>query len=285
MKKLTLNEQFSTKLNRLPLKVEQLFYMGSDLSEFTDSPIVAIVGTRKPTPYGKTVTEELASKLARAGVVIISGNALGIDVIAQKAAIAAGGSVISVVPSDLNHIYPATNRPFVDKIIATGGTLLSEHESNVQPMAHEFLDRNRIIAALSDIVIIPEAAERSGSLNTAKHAKQIGVAIGAVPGQVTSTLSSGTNKLLKDGAHIIRNADDVLELLNIDKSQQQTSLNLTGDNDAQTAVLKAVQSGIVDPQEIQSETNLSPQDYMTAVTMLEVSGRVTTTDLGTLRLL
>jgi DNA processing protein len=172
-----------------------------------------------------------------------------------------------------------------EQIIKQGGTILTEFGPGHNPMAHDFLDRNRIIAALSDIVIIPEAAERSGSLNTARHAKEMGVPIGAVPGQVTSSMSSGTNKLLKDGAHIIRNVEDILELLHIDTSQRQMTLNLEGDNDAQTAVLLAVSEGIVDPHEIQIKTQLPATEFQMAVTMLEVQGRLTSTDLGTLRLL
>lgn len=284
MKKLVLSAHLQTKLDRLKKKAGELQYLGSDLSTLENQRIVAIVGTRKPTPYGKTVTEQLAEGLARAGVSVISGNAMGVDVIAQKAALGAGGRVVAVVPSGLDNIYPATNRPHAKAVIENGGTVISEFEAGHVPTRYDFLHRNRIIAALSDLVLIPEAAEKSGSLNTAKHALEMKIPIGAVPGPVTSNLSSGTNKLLKDGAHVIRNADDVLELLGMDKAQQ-TSLNLQGASPAESAILKAISEGIVEPYEIQIRAGISTTDFQIAVTVLEVQGRLTSTSVGTLRLL
>jgi DNA processing protein len=284
MKKLTLSTLLSTKIDRLNKKVSTLHYIGTDPSLFDSQPIVAIVGTRKPTPYGKAVTEQLADGLARAGITIVSGNAMGVDAIAQKSALQAGGRVISVIPSGLDVIYPATNRTLAKNICDGGGAVISEFGLGHTPTRYDFLHRNRIIAALSDIVLIPEAAEKSGSLNTAKHAFDMNIPLAAVPGPITSTMSSGTNALLKDGAKVVRAIEDVLEILGVTRAKQ-TSMNLEGNSAAETAVLHAINNGIFDIHEIQTETKLSTADFQMAVTMLEVAGRIKTADVGTLRII
>ncbi len=272
MKKLTLSEPFKPKLDRLPVKVGDLSYLGEDLSTFKDKPIVAIVGTRKPTPYGKMMTQKLAEDLARAGVVIISGLALGIDGLAHESALKAKGLTIAVSPGGLNKIYPATNKPIADKILANHSTIISEYPADHQPRKVEFLERNRIIAALSDLVIIPEAAVGSGSLNTAKHAKEMNIPICVVPGNVTSPMSSGTNNLLKEGAHAITEATDVLKMLGLSNLNDQLKLDLVGDSPQETIILQKIALGYTDGVELQIETLLSTVEFQSAVTMLEVQG-------------
>lgn len=284
MKKLVLNGQFNAKLSRLDVKVGELTYLGADLADYENLPIVSIVGTRKPTPYGKMMTEKLAEDLARAGVVVVSGNALGVDVIAQESALKAGGRVISVLPSGLDNIYPATNRQIAEKIIVSNGTLITEFEPGHVPMAHDFLHRNRIVAALSDAVIIPEAAIRSGSLNTAKHAKAMNIPVFVVPGNATSPMSGGTNQLLKEGARVITEASDIYETLGIKKTNRQTELDLEGDNDAESLVLQAIANGVFDQDSLALETDLSIIDIQTNITMLEVRGRIAQDSLGFWRL-
>jgi len=280
MNKLTLTEPFHKKLSRLPNKVGDLTYLGADLASYDDLSIVAIVGTRKPTPYGKMMTEKLASELTRAGVIIVSGNALGIDVIAQSSALKAGGRVISVLPSGLDNIYPATNRAVAEKITKSGGTLITEFEPGHVPMAHDFLHRNRIVAALSDLVIIPEAAARSGSLNTANHAMNMQIPVCVVPGNVTSPMSGGTNQLLKVGAHVVTETEDILRLLGIDSKSKQTQLNLVGETPAETIILEKISLGVADAETLQTETNLSTVEFQSAMTMLEVQGRIAQNSLG-----
>jgi len=284
MKKLTLSNHFKNKLNRLKDKVGPLTYLGADLSEYDNKPMVAIVGTRKPTPYGKMMTEQLAEGLARAGVVVISGNALGVDGIAHSATLLAGGKTISVLPSGLDNIYPATNRQIGLDIVKSGGTLISEYPSDHQPRKEDFLHRNRLIAALSDVVVIPEAAANSGSLNTANHAKQMDIPICAVPGNTTSPMSAGTNYLLKTGGQVVTEAGDILKLLNIDTSQKQTQLDLMGDSPAETLILQKIAAGLTTNDQIQTGSDLSTAEFQTAITMLEVQGKVAQNSLGSWRL-
>lgn len=280
MNKLVLTPYFQKRLGRLKNVVGDLTYIGADLSSYDNLPIVAIVGTRKPTPYGKMMTEKLAEELARAGVVIVSGNALGVDVMAQQSAVKAEGRVIAVLPSGLDNIYPATNKPVADKILKTNGTLITEFEPGHIPMAHDFLHRNRIVAALSDLVIITEAAARSGSLNTASHAMNMHIPVCVIPGNVTSPLSSGTNQLLKNGAHAITETADILKLLGLDGKTTQMQLDITGETPQETILLQKIALGITDAENLQAESMLSTVEFQSAMTMLEVQGRIAQNSLG-----
>ncbi len=278
MKKLVLEGTTADKLSRLSKKVAMLHYVGIDPKRLIEGPIVAIVGTRKLSPYGQQVTEMLSSGLARAGVTIISGNALGVDVFAQKCALEAGGKVIAVVPSGLDNVYPATNRRVADAIVSSGGAILSEYEAGHKPMRHEFLDRNRIIAALSDAVIIPEAAEQSGSLNTASHALKMQIPVYAVPGPITSQLSGGTNALLKNEARVITEVEDILHILNI--SHQNSQQSLLGSNEQETAILSAISNGVHDVALLGIQLQLATSELQNSLTMLEIDGRVYQNSIG-----
>jgi DNA processing protein len=284
MNELKLTSTFKSKLDRLPIKVRNLSRLGADLTTYEGLHVVAVVGTRKPTPYGKMMTEKLTEELTRAGVVIISGLALGIDCIAHQACLKATGRTIAVSPGGLAKIYPATNEPIAREIIDKNGTIISEYAADHRPRRYDFLQRNRIIVALSDLVLIPEAAEQSGSLNTAGNAMKMNIPVCVVPGNVTSPMSSGTNNLLKQGAHVVTETADILKLLNIDTKPNQLTLNLVGDTPEETAVLQKIALGHLDPTELQAETLLSTIEFQSAITMLEVQGRVAQDSLGTWRL-
>ena len=284
MKVLKLTPALKKKLDRLSEQIKTLSYVGEEPTSFENSKIVAIVGTRKPTPYGKLMTERITEDLARAGVVVISGLALGVDGIAHSTCLKAGGKTIAVIASGLNHIGPATNKPIADNIIKSGGTILSEYSHNHQPRKVEFLERNRIIAAFSDAVVITEAAGNSGSLNTANHAKSMNIPVFAVPGNVTSPLSTGTNHLIKNGAQAITEGNDVLKHLGITEKNTQLSLDLVGDTPEETIILQKIAHGATSAVDIQLQTKLSTVDFQTAATMLEVQGKITQDSLGNWRL-
>ncbi len=281
MQTLSLNTRFLKKLKRLKKEAKELSYDGADLNSYQNSPFVAIVGTRRPTPYGKLITEKLATELSRAGVIIVSGLALGIDSLAHRAVVKSQGRTISILPSGLKNIYPASHTLLVKQILANNGTIVSEYSPNHRPRKAEFLERNRLIAAFSDAVIIPEAAARSGSLNTAGHAKTMGIPILAVPGEVTSPMSAGTNYLIKNGAGVITETTDVLKILGIKQDVLKVTTKLTGNDKNQTAILDALSMGINSSHDIQSHTKLDTADFQTAVTMLEIQGRITINSVGT----
>lgn len=234
---------------------------------------VAIVGTRKPSSYGKEVTQQLAYDLAKKGIVIISGLALGVDALAHKAALEAGGTTIAVLGNGLPKIYPSTNKALAEQIVKSGGAILSEYEEGTPPIGFRFLERNRIVSGLADAVIITEAASRSGTLNTAGHAIEQGKEVFVVPGNITSPLSAGCNALLRQGAIPVTKTEDILEVIAPELLQSQTVLAL-GNTPAETAIITLLQSGVRDGEELQQKSKLAPHDYSSTLTMLEIDGVV-----------
>ncbi len=173
---------------------------------------VAVVGSRKPTVYGKTVADRLADELARKGVVVVSGMARGIDTIAHRAALAASGSTLAVLGSGMKVCYPPENASLF-KALSEGSSsaVMSEFPLDTPPNAYNFPRRNRIISGLSWATVVVEATSESGALITADFAAEQGREVLAVPGPVTSPNSQGTNRLIKEGAKLVETADDILE--------------------------------------------------------------------------
>lgn len=232
---------------------------------------VAIVGTRKPTPYGKEIGYKFAYELAKKGVVVIRGLALGIDAIAHRGALDAGGTTIAVLANGLPHIYPASHKALAQQIVAKGGAIMSEYEQETDARSHQFLERNRIVSGLSDAIIIIEAAARSGTLNTAAHALEQGKEIFVVPGNITSPLSAGCNSLIKQGAHPATRVEDILEVIAPDMLRPQTALAF-GSTPAETTIIQLLQSGLRDGDELQKISQLSVAEYSQTLTMLEING-------------
>jgi DNA processing protein len=239
-----------------------------------NQPTVAIVGSRKPTDYGKYVTLKLASQLAARGVVIISGLALGHDALAHQGALNGGGITVAVLGSGLNNITPRSNAGLAREILQQNGAIISEFEPDMPVLGHQFLERNRIISALADVVIIVEANARSGSLNTAMHALEQGKELMAVPGNITSPLSVGTNKLIFQGAAPVLSVDDVLEKLGmLAVAEQDGELPLVN-NETERKIMETIKKGTTDGDEIIKKLKISAADFNQAVTMLEIAGLV-----------
>jgi DNA processing protein len=186
-------------------------------AEVTTSAVrsVAIVGSRASTAYGEHVTAELAYGLASREVDVVSGGAYGIDAVAHRSALAAGGGTVIVSAGGLDRPYPAGNASLYDRV-GEAGLLVSESPPGSAPQRLRFLSRNRLIAALSSATIIVEAAARSGALNTARHCQVLGRALMAVPGPVTSPMSAGCHALLRrdlEPARLVTSVDDVLDIV------------------------------------------------------------------------
>ena len=258
-------------LSEIPSPPKQLYVMGTLPAERL--PSVAIVGTRKPSSYGKEVTQRLAYDLAKKGLVIISGLALGVDGIAHRAALEAGGITIAVLANGLPQIYPATHKDLADQITKQGGAVLSEYEPETSARTYQFLQRNRIVSGLSDAIIITEAAARSGTLNTAMHALEQGKEVFVVPGNITSPLSTGCNTLLKQGARPVTCADDILEVIAPDLLQSQATLAL-GNSPLETTIIQLLTSGVRDGEELQRRSGSTISEFNTALTMMEITGSI-----------
>lgn len=192
---------------------ERLFYKGA-LPE-ADRPLVAIVGSRKPTAYGALVTETLARELAQVGIGVVSGLALGIDGIAHRATTAAGGYTLAVMARGLDTTYPASHRQLEREMLETGGGIISEYRAGTPPLKQHFVARNRLISGVAQATLVTEAARKSGSLITARFALEQNRLVMAVPGATTSALSVGTNELIKAGAIPVTTRDDILDALGL----------------------------------------------------------------------
>ncbi|WP_376796238.1 DNA-processing protein DprA [Thermogemmatispora sp.] len=212
---LTLRDQLYPPALRRLSDAPPVLYLRGQLSP-GDHCALAIVGTRRMSAYGKLATERLASELARHGVTIVSGLALGVDTAAHTAALAAGGRTIAVLACGLDQAYPGSNVQLARRIATSGqGALLSEYPPGVYPDSGNFPARNRIIAGLALGVLVTEAPQKSGALITARYALEAGRDVFAVPGNMFSRGSEGVNRLIQDGAHLITGVQDILDALNL----------------------------------------------------------------------
>jgi DNA processing protein len=260
---------FPNRLQNIPQPPRSLYYSGSVPSYQLG---VSIVGTRKPTPYGRQVTTELAERLAERSAVIVSGLAHGIDSIAHEAALKVSGITLAVLPSSLDAIYPAAHRGLAQRIVDHGGALFSEYSPGTTPYPSNFLERNRLVSGLGDIVIVTEAALRSGTMNTVSHALEQGRDVYAVPGPITSAMSAGCNTLIAQGATPITNVEDFVEHLLPNTSTVQ--LPLMAYTAEEQSIMSILTNGIVEGEVLQKESGLDAALFTKTLTMLELRGAI-----------
>jgi DNA processing protein len=179
------------------------------LGEALGAPVVTVVGTRRPSPYGREMAYALGRDLAQAGVTVVSGLALGVDAASHRGALDARGTPVAIVANGPDIAYPRTNTDLWRRL-AERGVIVSELPPGQRPLRWSFPARNRIMAAAGDVTVVVEASKPSGSLITAAFAEKLGRTVGAVPGRATSRSAEGSNELLRDGAAVIRSADDVI---------------------------------------------------------------------------
>jgi DNA processing protein len=251
-----------------------LLYARGELKEI-DHLAVAVVGTRRLSAYGRQVTRDLVMGLVRNGVTIVSGLARGIDAVAHKTALEAGGRTIAVLGSGLDCIYPAEHRSLVKEIVAGHGAVISEYGLGIQPEAKNFPPRNRIISGLSLGVIVVEAGERSGALITANFALEQGRDVFAVPGNINSVASQGPNRLIQDGAKLVTNVDDVLDELNLQMVVEQTAVQLLLPETAEeAALLSQLTYQPIHVDELGRATGFPTSLVSSTLTMMELKGMV-----------
>ena len=249
-----------------------LYIKGDILAE--DAWAVAIVGTRRYSSYGRQVAENISHTLARNGITIISGLARGIDGIAHRAAMDAGGRTIAVLGSGLDILYPPEHRALAEEI-SNKGALISDYPLGTPPDGSNFPPRNRIISGLSKIIIVVEAGERSGALITATYAAEQGKDVFAVPGKISAPMSKGTNLLIKQGAHPLLDPQDVLDLLNMTLVAEQRVIRKVLPSDPKEAVLyQAVGEEPLHVDEICSQVNLPIEEVTSTLALMELKGMV-----------
>lgn len=252
---------------------KQLCVVGGDVNELLKRPSVTVVGSRKVSAYGRAVTMNLAGELAKAGVVIISGLALGVDSLAHKAALQVGGLTIAVLPSGVENVYPAGHLGLSKQILQQGGALISEYPDHEAARKHYFIARNRLASGLGDALLITEAAEKSGTLHTANFALEQGRPVLAVPGNITSPTSAGTNNLIKTGAVPVTSVQDIFYVLGLDAGQPKREAPRSGNPDEQL-ILDLIFSGVSDGADLLGQSELEVRLFNQTLTMLEIRGLI-----------
>lgn len=268
-----LDDGYPRILREIPGPPPVLYYRGT--LPLDTEPTVAIVGTRRATPYGRDATTRIASELASAGVTIVSGLAKGIDGFAHRAAIDAGGKTIAVMASGVDIIYPPEHRQLAERVVESGA-LVSDYPPGTKPDAPNFPARNRIISGLSLATVVVEAPSRSGALITVGFAADQGRDVYAVPGSILSGASEGTNRLLRQGATPLTSAADLLDDLHLAPAAQQeepaqTAFPITDEERAIYALVTAEPQHI---DELAYSAGLTISQASALMTMLELKGLV-----------
>ena len=237
-----------------------------------DEPAAAVIGSRRPSEYGRTVAYSLGRGLGAAGVPVVSGLALGIDAIAHRGCLDGGGFTIAVLASGVDVAYPRTNRRLYERI-RERGSIVSEMPPGSRPLRWQFPARNRIMAALGQLTVVVEAAERSGTLITADFAAEIGRDVAAIPGCVTSEVAAGTNGLLRNGAALVTGAQDVLDLLFGVGAREVPSEAPPALDPVEQTVLAQVTRG-ASIHELAGETGLAAAVIRSTLARLELHGLI-----------
>lgn len=252
-----------------------LFALGQ--SEALERPRVAIVGTRRASSYGKSVTEHFAQVLSHSGCTIVSGGAIGIDATAHEAAIMAGGTTACVLPCGVDVAYPPRHIGLFRRI-QEAGCLLSPFACFEPCTNHRLMARNKIVAELAQGLIVIEAPLESGSLITARYARELDKPVFVVPGPVTQDTFAGSHQLIREGAQLVDKPEQVLAELGIEAAGHPSATNtLSGD---ELLVHQALSGLGKSPEALGQETGLSVAEVLTALTMLEIEGIVQRVDTG-----
>jgi len=276
IKILTIDDAAYPKLLKQIYDPPLLIYYRGDLEAFSDFAL-AIVGTRKFTHYGQQVTEKMVRELIANGLTIVSGLALGIDTLAHLAAVDAGGNTIAVLGCGLDQqsIYPSQNRYLADKIQAHGGIIISEYPLGTMPLRHHFPQRNRLISGLSLGTLVIEAGEKSGSIITAMHALEQNRDVFAIPGNIYSDYSAGTNSLIKLGAKLVSGAKDIIESLNLTDAVAYTeNKKIIPETNEEKLILAHLSYEPLHIDELKQLTKLDTSIINSTLTIMEMKGQV-----------
>lgn len=270
-------------LGDLPYPPAGLWSLG-DIGTIDAAParMVAIVGTREASAYGERTATRLAAAAARAGLVVVSGLARGVDAAAHRAAVEARGRTVAVMGPGVDVPYPASHRE-LHRLVQDNGVALSEMEPGTKAFRGCFPRRNRIIAALSAVTVVVEAGFKSGAINTASQALELGRTVAAVPGPIDEPRAAGSNQLIRDGAQVITGVDDLLMLFGLSTSHAAVSQAGSPDYGAQAdrmlspedrAILRALGGRPVPAHEVAFATSLSVRQCSEGLLRLELAGLV-----------
>lgn len=267
-----MDENYPRRLKEISQPPPVLYVRGEIIPK--DEWAVAVVGTRKLSPYGRQVAEEVAGFLARNGVTVVSGLARGIDSVAHRAALNAGGRSIAVLGNGVDHIYPAENSNLAEKMIENGA-LISDYPLGTPPDAAHFPIRNRIISGLSIATVIVEAGQKSGALITAEFAANQGRDVFAVPGKIFAPQSKGTNRLIRDGAHPLLNPEDLMAALDLTMvTEHQTARTVLPADATEAALFKVLGHEPKHVDEIGMLAKMPIEQVSATLALMELKGIV-----------
>lgn len=266
-----INNHFPNKL--IKSKISKFYYKGN--IDLLKEKCIAIVGSRKITNYGKKEAAEFSNYLSKNGFVIVSGLALGVDSYAHMAAIRNEGKTIAVLPSGVNHIYPKENIELAQKIVNSGGLLISEYEDDEEAQLKCFPRRNELIARLSDCVLIIEAIEKSGSTITGRKGFQLGIPVFCVPGRIDDIHSKGTNLLISQGANIALEPQMIIDYLESDTCFEEIDkrkIEYEKLNDESDGIYSLISDNPISIDQIAKKSELSISAIMERLLILEING-------------
>lgn len=267
------DKNYPKLLREIPQSPMVLYCKGASLD--ADETAVAVVGTRKMSPYGRQAAADIARGLTIGGVAVVSGLALGVDSVVHRAVVESSGRTIAVLACGLDSVYPASNRQIAERITAAGGTLVSELPLGTPPLKHHFAYRNRIISGLCLGTVVIEAAAESGALITARHALEQNRQVYTVPGSIYSPGSVGPHNLLKMGAKPVTDAADVLEDLNlVNLAVQEATKEIIADNDEEAAILKLLTREPKHFDHLAKSAGLPASTVAATLTIMEMKGKV-----------
>jgi DNA processing protein len=251
--------------------------IGSPSSFATPNSVIGVVGARKTTQYGREVTKLLTTELVLAGFTIVSGLALGVDAVSHMTALENQGKTIAVLGCGVDCCNPRENQSIYDDILRSNNCIISEFPLGMKPTLWSFPARNRIIAGLSQAVLVTEGAEDSGSLITAEFALKFGRKVFAVPGPITSSMSKGPYKLIQKGAKLVTSGEDVLKELKIQKSKFKNSIQnskIKGDTKEENLILKFLENEPLHFDELVRQTKFNSAKLSSILSMMEIKGMV-----------
>lgn len=287
-----LEEDFTEVLGAIALVPKMLYFYGKmpenleKNAEKTKKPLVktegflqgrpkcvAIVGARKMTAYGEEIAYKTAKRLAEAGVIVISGLARGIDATAHRGALDGGGVTVAVLGTPIDEISPVSNQSLARRIVENDGVVMSEIAAGEKYYPKtSFLARNRLIAGLAEVILVVEAGEKSGALNTAMHGVEQGKEVMAVPGDIGRPSSVGCNRLILQGARPFLGVEDVLEI--VAPEQKIKKRLIRTDNPTEERILSLIAEGVNDGEELIAKLMMAVEEFNVAIALMEIKGFV-----------
>lgn len=259
------------RLRNIPQPPDVLYTFGENLKVILKYPLLTVVGSRKVSAYGRQVTTQLVGDAAKAGIGIVSGLAIGIDAIAHQAALDNNAPTIAVLPCGLGQVYPGSHRALAQNILQRGGALVSEYpEGSKIAFKSNFIERNRLVSGLGDALLVTEASQKSGTMHTARFALEQGRTVLAVPGNITSPGSQGTNNLIKSGAIPVTELNDILHAMGI--NPQKAKSKPRSADPSEQKIIDLIHNGVSDASELMLLAEADASKFNQSLTMLEIRG-------------